>query len=88
MAIRILEIDALPTKFPFHSAQDTRAGFLKMSIPLIYILRRSDGETEVLFQTIAVLKKGLARAVSRDYAMRFFRVDRYILMSLAYFEEK
>lgn len=88
MTIRILEIDALPTKFPFHSAQDTHASFLKMSVPLIYVLRRFDGETEMLFQTIAVLKKGLARAVTRDYAMRILSVDGYILMSCAYFKEK
>jgi len=51
-----------------------------MSFPFIYILWGFDGKTEMLLQTIVVLKQRLVRAVTRDYAMRLFSVYGDVLM--------
>lgn len=52
-----------------------------MRVPFIYIFRRLDGKTKVLFQAIAALKQSRVRAVTRDYAMRLLSVYSDILVS-------
>jgi hypothetical protein len=88
MTIWIFEVNAFPTKFPIHSAQYTDTKFFKMSIPLIYILWRFDGKTEMLFQIVATLNKSLLRTVAWNNAMRFFRIYSDVLVCCAYLEEK
>ena len=60
-----------------------------MAMPFIHIARRSNSETEMLFQlVVSVLKEWLVWAVGGDYAVRIFRVDFDILISATDLEEE